>query len=105
MENYLLNYVFRTRFPLADTPDRVQRPIDPLASYLLLALHYRLLHALLIGAAACHGSAFSAAHAIRVVHSFARAAEHNVRFFDELLSFARAPDLRHSEGLAVLLRN
>jgi lysine-N-methylase len=105
MENYLLNYVFRTRFPLADTPDQVQRSIDPLASYLLLVLHYRLLHSLLIGAAACHGSAFSAAHAIRVVHSFARAVEHNVRFFDELLSCARAPDLRHSDGLAVLLRN
>lgn len=105
MENYVLNYLFRTRFPFADIPGQVQSTIDPLTSCVLLALHYRFLHSLLIGAAARYGSALSAAHAVRVVHTFARAVEHNVRFFDVLMEFARSPDLQQSDGLAVLLRN
>ena len=105
MENYLLNYVFRTRFPFADIPDQVQRCIDPLTSYLLLALHYRLLHSLLIGAAWRHGKEFSISHAVQVVTTFARGVEHNIKFVAELMSFARAPELQNSDSLAVLLRN
>jgi lysine-N-methylase len=103
MENYLLNYIFRTGFPFVDITD--QRRIDPLTGHLLLALHYRLLHSLLIGAAARHGEAFSMAHAVHVVPTFARAVEHNLKFADELMSLARSPELRNSDGLAVLLRN
>lgn len=105
MENYLLNYVFRTGFPFVGIVDPVQRRIDPLTSYLLLALHYRLLRSLLIGAAARHGDEFSMAHALQVVPAFARAVEHNIKFADELMSFARSPQLQNSDGLAVLLRN
>lgn len=105
MENYLLNYIFRTRFPFADIADQVQRRIDPLTSYLLLALHYRLLQSLLIGAAWRHGEEFSISHAVQVVPTFARGVEHNVKFVAELMSFARSPELQNSDGLAVLLRN
>jgi len=83
----------------------VRRCIDPLTSYLLLAIHYRLLHSLLIGAAARHGQAFSIAHALQVVPTFARGVEHNVKFADELMSYARSPQLQNSDGLAALLRN
>lgn len=103
MENYLLNYVFRTGFPFVNITD--QRRIDPLTSHLSLALHYRLLHSLLIGAAARHGKAFSLAHAVQVVPTFARGVEHNIKFVDELMSLARSPELQNSDGLAVLLRN
>jgi lysine-N-methylase len=104
MENYLLNYIFRMGFPFVDVTDPVERS-DPLISYLLLALHYRLLHSLLIGAAWRHGKEFSISHAIQLVPSFAREVEHNGKFVDELLSFARSPELHNSDGLAVLLRN
>ena len=105
MENYALNYLFRTRFPYADAPGQMQRTIDPLTSSLLLVLHYRLLHSLLIGAAARYGDTFSSAHAVRVVHAFGRTIEHHVKFMDALLEFARSPDLQQSDGLAVLLKN
>jgi lysine-N-methylase len=105
MENYLLNYIFRTRFPFVDVTDPVERSIDPLTSHLLMALHYRLLHSLLIGAAWRHGNGFSIAHAVQLVPSFARGVEHNIKFSDELMSFARSPELHNSDGLAVLLRN
>jgi lysine-N-methylase len=105
MENYLLNYVFRTGFPFVGITDPVQRSVDPLTSYLLLAIHYRLLHSLLIGAAARHGEVFSMVHAIQLVPAFARGVEHNVKFAEELLSFARSAQLQTSDALAVLLRN
>ena len=104
LENYAINYLFRTRFPFADLPGHMQRSSDALTSYLLLALQYRFLHSLLIGAAAWYGEAFSPAHAIRVAHSFARAVEHNIPYFDELLTFARAPELHNMDAFAVLLR-
>ena len=105
LENYVVNHIFRTRFPFADVPQPMQSSIDPVTSFLLLALHYRLLHSLLIGAAARHGAAFSTVHAVRVVHSFARAVEHNVKFCDALLEYARAPEMRQTDGMAVVLRN
>ena len=105
MENYLLNYIFRTGFPFINIIDPGQRRIDPLISYLLLALHYRLLHSLLIGAAARYGQAFSIDHAVQLVPAFARGVEHNLKFAEELMSLARSPELQTSDGLAVLLRN
>ncbi|HUI83081.1 MAG TPA: flagellin lysine-N-methylase [Candidatus Binatia bacterium] len=105
LENYLVNTVFRTRFPFADAPNQMQKQPDPLSSYLFLALHYRFLHSLLIGAAARYHGQFSAPEAVRVVQHFSRAVEHNVRFFDELSSLVQAPGLRETDGLAALLRN
>ena len=105
LQNYLINYVFRTRFPFTDIPNQIQHEADPLTSSLLLALHYRFLHSLLIGAAAKYRHSFSDAHAVRVVHAFARAVEHNVRYFDVLMQYARAPEIQQSDGMAVLLRN
>ncbi len=105
MENYLLNYIFRTGFPFVDVTAPVERSIDPLTSYLLMVLHYRLLHSLLIGAAWRHGNGFSIAHAVQLVPTFARGVEHNIKFIDELMSFARSPELQNSDGLAVLLRS
>ena len=105
MENYLLNHIFRTGFPFIGITDPTQRHLDPLTSYLLLALHYRLLQSLLIGAAARHRHEFSLAHAVQLVPAFARAVEHNVKFADELMSLARSPQMQNSDSLAVLLRN
>jgi hypothetical protein len=36
MENYLLNYVFATGFPITASFDLVQRSTDPLGNYLLM---------------------------------------------------------------------
>ena len=105
LQNYLINYLFRTGFPFVVVPDQLEHSADPLTSYPLLALHYRFLHSLLIGAAARFRNSFSDAHAIRVVNVFARAVEHNPSFFAVLLQFARSAELQQSDGMAVLLRN
>jgi lysine-N-methylase len=105
LENYLINYVLRTRFPFADTADCVEKSIDPALSHLVMALHYRLLHSLLIGTAARYGDDFCSTQAICIVQHFARAVEHNIGFLAELKSVARAPEFQHTDGQAVLLAN
>ena len=104
LENYLINYLVRTRFPFPDT-NRVQRQIDPLPAFLLMAFHYRLLHSLLIGVAARYRESFSSTHAIEVARRFARGIEHHVSFLDELTEFVRSPELCGTDGLAVVLRS
>jgi hypothetical protein len=101
MENYLLNHVFRSGFPFVHIVGEVQHATDPLTSSLLLALHYSLL----IGAAASRGNAFSTEDAVRVAYSFARAVEHNPKFFTALTTFAHSAELKQSDGVAGLLRN
>jgi hypothetical protein len=103
LENYAINYVFRTRFPFADATDRVERSIDPLYSHLAMVFHYRLLHSLLIGVAAHYRDGFSSVHAVQVVQRFCRAVEHNIGFHDALKVLANAPDFRQTDGLAALL--
>ena len=105
LENYFFNYVFVTGFPHAANLDQARRSTDPLVNYILLTMHYRLLHSLLIGAAGQCGADFSTAHAIRVVGAFARAVEHNAKFLDTLIEVGRAPELQTSDGQAVVLRN
>jgi lysine-N-methylase len=105
MENYLLNYVFVTGFPHAANLDQERRSTDPLVNYILLIMHYRLLHSLLVGAAGQARTDFSTAHAIRVVGAFARAVEHNAKYLDVLIGVGRTPELEQSDGLAVVLRN
>ena len=105
LENYLINYIFRTRFPFADSVDCVEPTIDPLRSLLLMVFHYRLLHSLLIGAAGRYGEDFSSTRAVQIAQRFARSVEHNVGFLEQLKALAGTPDFQHADGLAVLLAN
>jgi len=105
MENHLLNYIFQTGFPLLHGVGGVASSRDPLASFLVMIVHYRLLHSLLIGEAAWHGPDFSPAHAVQMVYTFARAMEHNVPFWDEAQRIAQLPELQTSDGMAMMLLN
>ena len=105
MENYLLNYVIQTGFPALHGGGGVGERTDPLVSFVVLMLHYRLLQSLMIGEAAWHGAAFSAAHAVQMVYTFARGLEHNLAFSDELRRTGQRPELQTSDGMAMVLRN
>lgn len=105
LENYLVNYIFRTRFPFADTVDKTEPEIEPWCSYALVAFHYRFLHSLLIGAAARQGEAFSAGDAIKVSQAFAKEIEHNATFLEDLKVSIRSGEPLDANALALLLRN
>ena len=105
LENYLVNYVFCTRFPFVNPAVGAETDLDPLAAFLLMAFHYRLLHSLLIGSAGRYREQFSSAQATRVVSAFARRVEHNVGFLKELSKLLDASDFQQTGNLALLLRN
>ncbi|MGC2109418.1 MAG: flagellin lysine-N-methylase [Candidatus Korobacteraceae bacterium] len=105
LENYLVNYIFCSRFPFAGTAPHTGSSVDPVGAFLLMASHYRLLHSLLIGSAARYREGFSNAHATRVVQVFARAVEHNFRFLEELRTLLASSNLQQTDMLALLLRN
>jgi lysine-N-methylase len=97
MENYLANYVFRTRFPYG--VDAQGHASDPFIEYLKMAVLYALVKALLIGAAGRYQKDLSEKHVVKVIQSFAKAVEQNPNFPGEksLSCFADVP------GIALLV--
>jgi len=96
MENYLLNYIFRTRFPYG--VDSRGNPTDPFTEYLKMGVLYALVKALLIGAAGRWQKELSDGHVVKVIQSFAKAVEQNPNFPGEKqLHFSDA------QGIALLV--
>lgn len=98
LENYLLNYVFRTRFPYGVDPQGNDN--DPLTEYMVMCVPFATIKDLLIGTAGHYREAFGAAHVVKLVQSFAKAVEQSPKF--------RSTDYRSfgtADGLALLLNN
>jgi lysine-N-methylase len=98
MENYLVNYVFRTRFPYG--VDAQGKENDALTEYLTMCLLYSVVKALLIGVAGHYGAAFSSDHVVKVVQTFAKAVEQCADF-----SVTKYKGLANADGMALLLKN
>ena len=64
MENYLVNHVFRARFPFSKGEPS---PSNPLNEYVFMCLEFAAIKGLLIGMAAHYGEAFSLEHVVKLV--------------------------------------
>jgi lysine-N-methylase len=98
LENYLLNYIFRTRFPYGCDPQG--NPNDPLTDYLVMCVLYATMKGLLIGIAGHYREAFAAPHVVKLVQSFAKSVEHSPTFQGSL-----SRNLASADGMALLLKN
>ena len=74
LENYLVNHVFRARFPVSKGGPL---PSNPLNEYVFMCLEFSAIKGLLIGSAAHHRDAFSLEHVVKIVQSVMKALEHN----------------------------
>ena len=74
LENYLVNYVFRTRFPFGI--DSMGKPSCPKTEFLNMCLRFGVMKSMLIGMAGHYGEAFSTDHVVKLVSSFCRVVEH-----------------------------
>jgi lysine-N-methylase len=97
LENYLVNYVFRTRFPFGVNPQG--EPNDPQTEYLLMGIQYAAIKGLLIGMAGHYQEAFTEEHVVKLVQSFSKAVEHCQKFLEAINM-----DLANASGMAVLLK-
>jgi lysine-N-methylase len=85
LENYLVNYAFRTLFPYRRKQPDQRMVIDSSQgsmrhAFLLLGVHYAIIRTLLIGMAALHKEELSMDHAVRLVQSYSKAFLHSGTF-------------------------
>jgi lysine-N-methylase len=85
LENYLVNYAFRTLFPYRRKQPNGTFAIDSgresmKNAFLVLAAHYAIVRTVLIGMAALHKDDLSMDHAIKLVQSYSKAFLHSGPF-------------------------
>lgn len=110
LENYLVNYVHRTLFPLA--PQESNRELDahPASDSirdqcLRMLAYYGIIQTVLIGAAGFHKTELTPGHAIKVIQSFTKAFEHSLTFPERTRRTLAEKGVNTCAGLAMLLRN
>jgi lysine-N-methylase len=103
LENYLINTIFRSRFPLGR--EAMPPGVSPSMTreFTLLAAQFALMKGLLIGVAGFHGNAFSLDHVLHTMQSAARHFEHHLEFLDQIYAVARESGMECEEGMAILL--
>ena len=104
LENYLLSYIIRNRFPFGDDLVATSETSSPKEEFALMALRYSVINALAAGMAAHYGSAFSAEHMVKLVQSFSKSFEHNLAIRETMLELVAEYRLTESSGIAMLLR-
>jgi lysine-N-methylase len=105
LENYLLNYVFRTLFPMGRAASAHNTPKSILDEYTLMITQYSLVKGLLNGMAGHYKENFDATHVVKLVQSFSKAVEHNLTFLKDMGEFIKSRNLGTVDGFAVLLAN
>lgn len=98
LENYLVNYVFRTRFPYGVDADGNAN--DAMTEYLVMGLLYGVIKGLLIGMAGQYKETFSEEHVVKLIQSFGKAFEQCPQF-----SASEYLGLANPGGMALLLRD
>lgn len=105
LENYLLNYIFRTLFPFgrARSADFVPRSI--FNEYILMATQFAIINGLLIGIAGHFKERFSEEHVVKTIQSFARELDHDPMALDSMVEFMHKTNLGNLNGISILLKN
>ena len=85
LENYLVNYIFRTVFPYRSRLPDQKLAIDSSResmrhSFILLAVHYAIIRTVLIGMAALHKDNLGTQHVVKLVQSYSKAFLHSTSF-------------------------
>jgi lysine-N-methylase len=99
LENYLLSYVIRKRFPYGEEFSVT----NPLAEFTLMALRFALVKGLLIGMAGHYRERFAAEHVVKLVQAFVRSVEHHPPTVAEMLKCIQKGNLENSEAIAMML--
>jgi lysine-N-methylase len=97
LENFLVNHVFKTRFPFGVNPSGEAN--DPQTEFLAMGFLYAAIQGLLIGIAGRYRESFAAEHVVKLVQSFSKAVEHCPEFLAKI-----NPALSSTSGMAQLLK-
>jgi len=98
LENYLVNHVFKTRFPFG--VNHRGEPNSPQKEFLVMSVLFAAINGLLIGIAGHNREGFATTHVVKLVQSFSKAVEHCPEFLPTL-----DPKLGSGAGMAQLLKS
>jgi lysine-N-methylase len=92
LENYLINYIFRTVFPYRTKLPGQKFAIDSSGvsmrnSFALLSVHYAIVRTVLVGMAALYKDNLTADHAVKLVQSYSKAFLHSTSFDTTALEY------------------
>lgn len=98
LENYLVNHVFSTLFP-------VSKDNNYLREFGFLILHYSLIRIHLIGIHAHYDQTFNKDVVISFIQSFSRNIGHNKSYLNKIYSFLEENELNNLAVYTILLKN
>jgi lysine-N-methylase len=104
LENYLLNYIYRTLFPFGREASAHHTRQSVFGECILMVTQFVLIKGLLIGMAGRYREEFGEAHVVKLVQSFSKAVEHNPSYLTEINKFIDERKLGNPEGLTILLK-
>jgi len=102
LENYLVNTLFRCRFPLGRES---ARPPSLSTEFTRLSAQFALIKGLLIGVAGFHREAFSSEHVIHTVQAASKHFDHHPEFLSLAHTLLVESQLDGARGTAILQRN
>jgi lysine-N-methylase len=105
LENYLINTVFRCRFPFGAHEQNAGAPRSMVREFDKLLAQFALIKGLLIGVAGHHRGGFTSAHVVRTFQSAAKHFEHHPAFFDRTLAVMAECRMTGGSGCSILARN
>ena len=114
LENYVVNYVYRTLFPFGSRESNQRLKSDGVGSsitslsdarYMLMIAHYAVTRTVLIGMAGLHKSAFGLDHVIKLIQSGTRTFEHSLSFPGRVIEILADKGMTDPASLRVLIQN
>jgi lysine-N-methylase len=105
LENYLINTIFRCRYPFGRLGISPSPSPSLVREHALLAAQFALMKGLLIGVAGFHADAFSTDHLVHTVQSASKHFEHHPEFLDQAYDLLAKNGMVGDRGIAILLRN
>ena len=105
LENYLINTIFRCRFPFGRDWAKTGATPSMARETALLTAQLALTKGLLIGVAGFHREAFSSGHVLHTMQAASKHFEHHPEFLNQAHALLVEKRLDGQLGLAILLRN
>jgi lysine-N-methylase len=97
LENYLVNYVFKSLFPFTSEKSLFD-------SYMMLVLHYSLIKMHLIGIAG-YRKGLTDELVVKLIQSFAKTIEHNQQYLNKIADLMRQNAFNTMAYMSILIKN
>jgi lysine-N-methylase len=105
LENYLINTMFRCRFPFGRDWEKTGAAPSMTRESVLLTAQFALMKGLLIGVSGFHREEFSSAHVVHTMQAASKHFEHHTEFLNGAHALLVEKRMDGQLGLAILLRN